>query len=155
MFIQTILEPKKLKIEKKKKNIFFEIQKLADVLGDRLFNFMEAQIPKSIRKLRSCILCGLIETTDYWAETDECPNCNFQSHGKHEKYTSASFTGVIAVFDPSKSWCASWERFNNNIPGLYALNNEGEVTDDMVEYLLENQRAMPEWVERYKLAHEK
>ena len=112
----------------------------------------ETEIPTDLNKLRSCIACGLIQTTDYWEATDSCPNCQipFISQ-KYQKYTSASFTGVIAIFDPQKSWCASWERFHTNIPGMYALHNEGEVTEEILTYLAENQRPLPEWVEDVKL----
>lgn len=113
------------------------------------------EIPASIKKLRSCIACGLIQTTEFWQEKYECPNCqiNWDEKQSFVQYTSASYTGVIAIFDPGKSWCAQWERFHTNYPGLYALNNEGEVTQEIIDHLEKNRRPLPEWVERAKISH--
>ena len=116
---------------------------------------MEACIPQNVQKLRSCILCGLIENTSEWEKMDSCPNCKFPFNSNYEKITSASFNGIIAIFDPEKSWCANWQRFDHNIPGLYAINNEGEVTDEMLHYLEKNNRPLPEWVEVYKVSKSK
>ena len=112
------------------------------------------EIPSTLKKLRSCIACGLIQTTEFWEEKFGCPNCQISWDDKttYVKYTSASYTGVIAIFDPAKSWCASWERFHTNYPGMYALNNEGEVTQEIIEHLENNRRPLPEWVERAKIS---
>lgn len=104
-------------------------------------------IPKSMRKLRSCIGCGLIMEDEMWHRQENCQNCQF-SHFDVNKYTSASFSGMLAIFQPKKSWCAQWQKFHFNKPGLYALDNEGEVTDEIIDELSQNERPFPEWVER-------
>ena len=104
-------------------------------------------LPTSMKKLRSCIGCGLLQTEEWW-KSERCPNCGFKGY---KKYTSASFTGMLAVLNPD-SWCARWHRFHMNVPGLYALSNEGEVTKDIIKELeiSRNRRPLPEWVERAK-----
>ena len=37
-----------------------------------------------------------------------------------------NFSGVIAIMEPEKSWCARWTRKKKYIPGLYALKLEDE-----------------------------
>lgn len=104
-------------------------------------------LPTSIKNLRSCIGCGLLQTEEWWKET-RCPNCKLGT--RVNKYTSASFTGMLAVFDPGESWCAQWHRYDMNVPGIYALYNEGEVTADIISKLEGRHRPLPEWVERAK-----
>jgi hypothetical protein len=43
-------------------------------------------------------------------------------------------------------------RYHCNHVGIYALDNEGEVTDDIIKHLEREQRPLPEWVERAKNA---
>lgn len=106
-------------------------------------------IPKKLRKVRSCIGCGLIMEESMWLEIENCPNCQFTEFDMN-KYTSASFSGMLAIFQPGDSWCAQWQKFHTNKPGLYALDNEGEVTHEIIDDLRTNSRPFPEWVERAK-----
>ena len=106
-----------------------------------------AIIPHDLKKCRSCIGCGLIQTTEWWQNSRQCPNCQFDNF-KLKECTSASFSGMIALFQPEKSWCASWQRYNTNIVGLYALYNDGEVTKNIIDQLKKHKRPAPEWVEK-------
>lgn len=104
-------------------------------------------VPDSLKRLRSCIGCGLILTEEMWQDTP-CPNCHFRGkEGYVNMYTSASFTGMIAIFQPKRSWCAQWQRYHLSVQGMYALNNEGEVTKDIIARLESAQKPLPEWVE--------
>ena len=110
----------------------------------------EGTIPTELRKCRACIGCGLIQTTDWWKD-NVCPNCQFDDFNMRD-YTSASFSGIVSLFQPEKSWCASWQRYNSNYVGLYALYNDGEVTKKIIDQFKKHKRPAPEWVE--KAAHE-
>jgi hypothetical protein len=109
-------------------------------------------IPQRLRNLHSCIGCGLLQTYDWW-KSSSCPNCEFPDW-KPERCTSASFSGMICIFQPSRSWCAKWQRFHRFRPGIYAIDNEGEVTRALIEHLEKHKKPMPEWVERAKRALE-
>lgn len=109
------------------------------------------QPPTKPSSMRACIGCGLLCDSQEWSVTDECPNCGLKTRGKNlDKNTSASFQGVIALLQPKKSWCSAWQKYKNNVPGMYCLDNLGEVTDEILEELEENKRPLPEWIERYK-----
>jgi transcription elongation factor SPT4 len=113
-------------------------------------------IPAKIRGLRSCIGCGFLQTSEWWKEQgQDCPNCQWSNAHPRitkiaEKCTSASFSGTLSLFQPRKSWCAKWQRYHTNVEGMYALDNEGEVTSDIWEHLERKDRPLPEWVERAK-----
>jgi RNA polymerase subunit RPABC4/transcription elongation factor Spt4 len=110
-------------------------------------------IPQRLRNLRSCIGCGFLQTQDWW-KSESCPNCEFDD-AKPDRYTSASFSGIICLFQPSSSWCAKWQRFNLFRPGMYALHNHGEVTKSLIEHLESHRKPFPEWVDRVKQAIER
>jgi transcription elongation factor SPT4 len=112
-----------------------------------------AIIPQRLRNLRSCIGCGLLQTHDWW-KSASCPNCEF-GEMKSDRYTSASFSGMICMFQPSRSWCAKWQRFHRFRPGIYALNNEGEVTRNLIEHLEKHRKPFPEWVDKVKQSMER
>jgi hypothetical protein len=59
---------------------------------------------------------------------------------------------VISLFQPKQSWCAQWQRYQFNSVGMYAMWNEGHVTEDIIKHLEKAQRLLPEWVERAKNA---
>ncbi|KAH0792045.1 transcription elongation factor SPT4 [Histomonas meleagridis] len=111
---------------------------------------IEIEIPQDLRKCRACIGCGLIQTTDWWKGCSSdlnCPNCRFDNF-KWKECTSASFSGMLAIFKPEISWCAKWQRYNTNVVGLYTLYNDGEVTKNIIDQLKRNKRPFPEWVEK-------
>lgn len=111
-------------------------------------------VPRNgLNGMRSCIGCGYINTTDAWESDPNCPNCDF-GWDDFRQFTSASFSGCLAIFNNEKSWCAIWERHHHCRPGLYALDNQGEVTKEIIDHLRRNKKPLPEWVERKKLENE-
>lgn len=117
-------------------------------------------IPKSLGKLRSCIGCGFLQNSEWW-DVQDCPNCTWKDNNtadkffdRYENYTSASYSGIISLFQPKKSWCAQWQRYHTNVAGMYALYNDGEVNKFIIEHLEAIQHPLPEWVERAKNNYE-
>lgn len=75
------------------------------------------------RNLYACITCGLVKAAPEW-EAGGCENCNPAPMDTHDvaDQTTTRFSGVIAIMDPSKSWCAKWIRKKKYVPGLYTLH---------------------------------
>ncbi|EAX92203.1 transcription initiation protein, putative [Trichomonas vaginalis G3] len=107
-------------------------------------------LPKKSRSMAACIGCGLIQDRDVWKHETTCPNCGWTAT-EIDSWVSNSFNGILALFQPQKSWCSSWLKYNKNVPGIYCIDNLGEVTDTIVQHLESYGRPLPEWVERYKV----
>ena len=108
-------------------------------------------IPKKSRSMSACIGCGLLLDAEKWKQDKTCPNCQWRDDQLSiDDWTSSSYNGVLALFQPAKSWCSSWLKYNKNIPGLYCIDNLGEVKPEILHWLEEQDRPLPEWVERYK-----
>lgn len=62
-------------------------------------------------------------------EEEGCDNCE-QGIGMGvdaiQDQCTPNFSGMLAIMDPEKSWCARWTRKKKYIPGLYALKLEDE-----------------------------
>ncbi|CAG9460141.1 unnamed protein product [Pedinophyceae sp. YPF-701] len=86
-----------------------------------------AQIPAGMKDLRCCRTCKLIKTYDQFEEQG-CDNCQWDGNDAPD-YTTAEFTGMISVIDPSKSWAAKWTHVSRRFPGCYAV----QITEDAVE----------------------
>ena len=106
-------------------------------------------IPKKSRSMAACLGCGLLQEMETWKNEETCPNCGWR--GDFDRWVSSSYNGILALFQPTKSWCSSWLKYNKNQQGLYCIDNLGEVTPDIVNFLVENGKTLPEWVERYRL----
>lgn len=93
-------------------------------------DFMTTQIPTNLKTLRACLRCYLIKSFDQFFE-EGCENCDFLEMRDDKKrvldVTTAFFEGTIALLEPEKSWVAKWQRFQQNLPGLYAI----EVADSL------------------------
>lgn len=111
-------------------------------------------LPKKVRTMAACIGCGLIQDRDTWKKDKKCPNCGWSDASAIDSWISNSFNGILALFQPQKSWCSSWLKYNKNAPGIYCIDNLGEVTDAIVQHLESVGRPLPEWVERYKIQAE-
>ena len=111
-------------------------------------------IPKKSRSMSACIGCGLLQDAEKWKSDKTCPNCGWRvdddSGLSLDEWTSSSYNGVLALFQPQKSWCSSWLKYNKNVPGLYCIDNLGEVNNQIVQFLIEQDKPLPEWVERFK-----
>ncbi|KAL6572468.1 hypothetical protein OROMI_013426 [Orobanche minor] len=71
-----------------------------------------AQIPTSFgHGLRACRRCRLVKTYDQFRASG-CENCAFfQMKDDHDRVvdcTTANFTGIISVMDPTRTWAARW-----------------------------------------------
>ena len=110
-------------------------------------DWLQGRIPKNFHKLRACIACGLLLGEDRWASSERCENCGIE-YENHNDVTSASFTGILAIFQPQDSWCSQWQKYISNIPGFYCIDNQGRVTDEIIKHLKRKNRPNPEWIER-------
>ena len=54
-----------------------------------------------------------------------------------EKYTSASFSGEIAMMQASTSWVAKWQGIDKCCDGLYAIRVHGRISRELEEELEE------------------
>lgn len=56
-----------------------------------------------------------------------------------EEYTSPMYEGTVAMIEPSDSWVAKWQRYENFTPGMYAIKVTGRLAED-VQSELERRR---------------
>ncbi|KAJ3092534.1 transcription elongation factor spt4 [Quaeritorhiza haematococci] len=96
-------------------------------------------VPKEKRKLRACMLCGLIKSNAQFKK-DGCENCDEVLNLKKNKdrvaeCTSATFDGVVALMQPDRSWVARWQRVDKFTKGLYAIRVTGQLPDDIIDEL--------------------
>lgn len=71
---------------------------------------------------------------------DGCDNCEDvlrmrENTDRVLDCTSASFTGMVAMIAPTKSWVSKWQRADQAQPGLYALKVFGKLPDEIMEDL--------------------
>lgn len=93
------------------------------------------------KKYRTCINCSYLNTPTYFKENG-CLNCKILSSGRENDFyldcTSNKYKGMVAMFDPEKSWVAKWQRINDKKPGLYSLTVEGVLPDDYINVLYDS-----------------
>lgn len=85
-----------------------------------------AVAPESFRNLRACIGCKIVLTYSQF-QLDGCPNCG-EFDGEAEGFVSKSFSGSVAITDPSKSWMARALGYSTSVPGLYAMVIPQDIT---------------------------
>jgi transcription elongation factor SPT4 len=90
------------------------------------------QAKMSLRSLRACMVCSIVQTGTKFA-SNGCPNCEEflemrQSPDVVQDCTSAVFEGMISMADPATSWVAKWQRLEGYAPGTYAVKVEGVVS---------------------------
>ncbi|KAJ3043540.1 hypothetical protein HK097_001716 [Rhizophlyctis rosea] len=100
-------------------------------------------VPTDKRRLRACLLCGLVRSHAEFTRSG-CANDRDllgQISGERgrqpapEKYTSASYSGLIALMQPDSSWVAKWQRNDKCAPGLYAVRVHGKLSGQMIDDL--------------------
>lgn len=96
-------------------------------------------VPASLKSLRCCMLCKMIKSFEQF-RNDGCDNCeellNMRDNSERVlDCTSASFTGMVAMISPTKSWVSKWQRADQAQPGLYALKVFGKLPEEIVEDL--------------------
>ena len=95
-----------------------------------------AEIPDDFKGLRACLRCSLLKTFTQFEESG-CENCDFlamkdNSERVHE-CTTAYFEGTVAVMEAQNSWVAKWQRIATFLPGMYALDVQGKLPEDMID----------------------
>lgn len=96
-------------------------------------------VPKELRHLRACLLCGLVKTLEQF-ELDGCDNCEEYMQIKDSREavlncTSANFDGLIGMMSPHDSWVAKWQRVDQLVPGVYAVSVSGSLSSRAIREL--------------------
>eukprot|EP01028_Stygiella_incarcerata_P013540 TRINITY_DN82755_c0_g1_i1.p1 TRINITY_DN82755_c0_g1~~TRINITY_DN82755_c0_g1_i1.p1 ORF type:complete len:119 (-),score=23.46 TRINITY_DN82755_c0_g1_i1:38-394(-) len=92
-------------------------------------------VPDSAKDLRACMSCGLVKTKEQF-EREGCENCPFLESFSEDDYTTSSFSGTIALINPSKSFVAEFFKFRNGIPGMYAMGVHATPERQIVQRIL-------------------
>ncbi|EJD54438.1 transcription initiation protein spt4 [Auricularia subglabra TFB-10046 SS5] len=103
---------------------------------------MADSVPSTKTKgLRACLLCSVIQTVGEFKRKG-CPNCEniLQMQNSTDRVstcTSKFFTGIIAVMNPDQSWVARWQRTAKFVPGMYAIQVNGRLPEDVEDELVQ------------------
>ncbi|KAJ2373193.1 transcription elongation factor spt4 [Coemansia sp. RSA 2607] len=100
---------------------------------------MASLVPKDKRQLRACLICGIVLNHHTFRDSG-CPNCEglVRMRGMNDvvtECTSSTFDGLMAVFNPSKSWVAKYAHVNTTKPGMYAAHVAGRIPEDIEDKL--------------------
>ncbi|KAF2250478.1 transcription elongation factor spt4 [Trematosphaeria pertusa] len=96
-----------------------------------------AYIPSSQqRHMRACMVCSIVRTFQQF-NSSGCPNCESflelaNNHEAIQDCTSQVFDGLLTVSDTSKSWVARYQRLEGYVPGVYAVQVEGVLPEDVI-----------------------
>jgi len=85
------------------------------------------------------MVCSIVLLRDTFVHSG-CPNCEIflgltGSPETVAECTSATFNGVIALTDPSRSWVAKWQRLDQFVPGTYAVQVIGALPNDVIQLM--------------------
>ena len=98
-------------------------------------------VPLGDKKLRACLVTGLIKTEDqFYKEGNDNVPC-FQMQGDRDmvhQCTSANFDGMLAMMKPDQSWTARWQGITTFVPGCYALRVRGTLASEHIVTLEDN-----------------
>ena len=110
-------------------------------LDDDEFDEKLPVVPLGDKKLRACMVTGLVKTEDqFYREGNDNVPC-FSMGGDRDmvmQCTSANFDGLIAIMKPSESWAARWQGISNFVPGCYALRVKGTLASEHIVTLEDN-----------------
>ncbi|KAF2016614.1 transcription initiation Spt4 [Aaosphaeria arxii CBS 175.79] len=92
--------------------------------------------PSQQRNMRACMVCSIVRTNAQFLQSG-CPNCEpfLELTGNPDAIadcTSQVFEGLLTVSDTSRSWVARYQRLEGYVPGVYAIQVEGVLPDDIV-----------------------
>ncbi|PVI08490.1 transcriptional elongation protein [Periconia macrospinosa] len=92
--------------------------------------------PSQQRHMRACMVCSIVRTEQQF-RAQGCPNCEsfLELAGNTDQIqdcTSQVFDGVMTIVDTSKSWVARAQRLEGYVPGVYAVQVEGVLPDDVL-----------------------
>ncbi|KAF2118965.1 transcription elongation factor spt-4 [Lophiotrema nucula] len=88
------------------------------------------------RYMRACMVCSIVRTEQQF-KTSGCPNCEsfleLTNNGEaiHE-CTSQVFEGLMTIADTNKSWVARYQRLEGYVPGVYAVQVEGVLPEEVI-----------------------
>lgn len=97
---------------------------------EELHEEVEPVVPAGDRKLRACLVSGLVKTEEQWIrDGNENVPCLEMMNDREmvQECTSAKFDGLMAVMKPNASWTARWQGLTSYVPGCYALRVTGEL----------------------------
>jgi transcription elongation factor SPT4 len=99
-------------------------------------------VPSEVQanKLRACLSCGLVKSVPQFLAygCENCPGLIEAGTGDRERvltFTTADFSGLVALYTPKSSWVARWQRLDRHVPGCYAVAIHAELPDDVLEDL--------------------
>jgi len=104
-----------------------------------------------VRKLRACMVCGLVRSFDQFREYG-CPNCESflrlrdsadmaadvttnSFHGYVKPASSLFLLRLMGIVKGSGSWVARSRGIDRKVAGLYALSVQGSLPDDILARL--------------------
>ncbi|KAF2736835.1 transcription initiation Spt4 [Polyplosphaeria fusca] len=92
--------------------------------------------PNQHRYMRACMVCSIVRTEATFVQSG-CPNCDqfLELTGNKEavqECTSSVFDGLVTVTDTSKSWVARHQRLEGYVPGVYAVQVEGILPEEVL-----------------------
>jgi transcription elongation factor SPT4 len=95
--------------------------------------------PAQARHLRACMVCSIIQLQSKFISSG-CPNCEpilsmAASPDTVAEVTSSNFNGMIAMTNPRDSWVAKFQRLDNYVPGVYAVQVLGELPKAYIQDL--------------------
>ncbi|KAM0678496.1 transcription elongation factor spt4 [Binucleata daphniae] len=97
--------------------------------------------PTLSKKLRACMNCSILQTQALYKK-DGCPNCTCLNLKNRtdiiQDTTSDEYKGLIGLVNPQRSWVAKWQRLNQNVPGLYAINVGGIMPEEFINKIEES-----------------
>ncbi|KAF9143245.1 transcription elongation factor spt4 [Linnemannia schmuckeri] len=108
---------------------------------------MSGIIPTDKKQLRACLLCSLIKarTLSKTHKQEQffksgCDNCEslLEMRGHMDRVmdcTSQHYDGAIAVMQPSESWVAKWQRIDKFEKGIYAVQVQGRLPEEIEDEL--------------------
>ncbi|KAJ3041133.1 transcription elongation factor spt4 [Rhizophlyctis rosea] len=97
-------------------------------------------VPTDKRRLRACLLCGIVKSSSDFQKSG-CPNDSDlleNAVGKRpssERYTSASFSGMVGLMKPNGSWVAKWQGNDKCVEGIYAIRVHGKISEQLADDL--------------------
>jgi transcription elongation factor SPT4 len=88
------------------------------------------------RHMRACMVCSIVRTQQQF-QTSGCPNCEsfLELAGNPEavqEATSQVFDGMLTVSNTSRSWVARYQRLEGYVPGVYAVQVEGILPEEII-----------------------
>jgi transcription elongation factor SPT4 len=92
--------------------------------------------PNQQRYMRACMVCSIVRTETQFRQSG-CPNCEhfMELRGNAEAVqdcTSQVFDGLMTVSDTKRSWVARYQRLEGYVPGVYAVQVEGVLPEDVI-----------------------